>query len=453
MIDSVPGYLAGWVHRRICAELEAFSAAVARGESPRLMLWMPPRHGKSKIASERFPVWHLGQFPEHEIAVASYSQRLANGFSKRARALARDRYLRHHFPNLELDPEKQAVDEWQSLTGGGYKAVGVGGSFTGTGCHILIIDDPHKDRKEADSQVMRDRVWEWWTDTASTRLAPGGGVIVIMTRWHEDDLAGRLLKAAESGEEGAEKWKVLSFPAIAEDDEVWEERAVRKAGEALHPERYPLPALQRIKARNYRTWLALYQQRPTAAEGNILKRDKWKFWKPSTLPELEYVIASVDAAFKDSDGSDYVVIQVWGRAGPRMFLLHQVRDRMGYRATKLAILAVRAKFGDLTATFIEDKANGTAVIEELGAEVPGIVAVNPMGGKVARAQVLADYQEAGNIYLPDPKAVEDAEWVYEYIEEAASFPRGAHDDQVDASSQAVAQLGRYEEFEPEGASY
>lgn len=450
----MPGYLAGWVHRRICQELEAFSAAVARGESPRLMLWMPPRHGKSKIASERFPVWHLGQYPEHEVAVASYSQRLANGFSKRGRALARDRHLKHYFPNLELDPDKQAVEEWQTLAGGGYKAVGVGGSFTGTGCHILIIDDPHKDRKEADSQVMRDNVWEWYTDTAATRLAPGGGIIVIMTRWHEDDLAGRLLKAAEAEDEHAEQWKVLSFPAIAEEDEVWEERVVRKAGEPLHPERYNLPALQRIKARNYRTWLALYQQRPTAQEGNILKRDKWRFWK--VLPEFEYVVGSVDAAFKDSDGSDYVAVQVWGKVGSRLYLLDQVRDRMGFRATKQAILAMRRRWPDMLTVFIEEAANGAAIIDELTNgehAIPGIVPVKPLGGKVARAQVTADYLEAGNLYLPDPKYVEGADWVYEYIEESASFPRGANDDQVDATSQAVAQLGRYEEFEPEGASY
>lgn len=446
MLASFPNYKAGWVHRKICQKLEEFSAAVARGESPRLMLMMPPRHGKSMIASERFPVWHLGQHPDHQIVVASYGQKLSNRFSKRARALARDPELHSFFPGLELDPDKQAIEEWETLEGGGYKAVGVGGALTGSGAHILVIDDPHKDREEADSETMRDKVWDWYTDTASTRLAPGGGIIVIMTRWHEDDLCGRLLKAADSPDENAERWEVLRFPAIAEEDEEF-----RREGEPLHAERYPLKALLRIRARNLRTWLALYQQRPTAPEGNLLKRDKWKLYR--VLPELEYVIGSVDAAFKDSDGSDFVVLQVWGRAGARFYLLHQVRDRMGYAATKRAVLALKARFPEMSAIFIEDKANGTAVIEELGAEVPGIIAVNPLGGKVARAQAASDYLEAGNCYLPDPEALEDAGWVYEFIEEAAAFPRGTHDDQVDAWSQAMAQLGRYEEFEPEGASY
>lgn len=441
--ETYPSYRAGWVHRRICDALARFSDAVARGESPRLAIFLPPRHGKSFIVSERFPVWHLGRFPHHHVVVASYGQALSNKFSKRARNLARDDRLMRHFAGFTLDPEKQAVEEWETTADGSYKAVGVGGGLTGSGANVLILDDLVKDEKQADSETYREGTWEWYTHTAYTRLMPGGGVLLIMTRWHEDDIAGRLLKAAQSG---GDEWEVLCFPAIAEADE-----PDRKAGEALHPERFSPARLEKIKgAIGIRAWLALYQQRPTAAEGNILKRDWWRFYK--VLPELEYLILSVDAAFKDSDGSDYVVMQVWGRAGARFFLVHQVRDRLGYAATKTAIRNLKRLYPDIGGIFIEDAANGTAVIEELGHEIPGIIPIRPMGGKVARANAAQPFLEAGNCFLPDPDEPGN-EWVAEFIEECAAFPRGAHDDQVDAWSQAMAQLGHYEAFEPEGLSY
>ncbi|MNS24322.1 Terminase-like family protein [compost metagenome] len=450
ILETYPSYKAGWVHRLICSELERFSAAVARGESPRLMIFVPPRHGKTFIVSERFPVWHMGQHPDHGVVVSGYNLDLPKRSSKRARGIARDAKVMRHFSGFALDDEKQAVEEWETTAGGFYKAVGVGSALTGSGCHILVIDDPVKDREEADSETIRQKTWEWYTDVAATRLAPGGGIIVIMTRWHESDLAGMLLDAAKKGDEHADKWRVLRFPAIAEEDEYWEERLVRKAGEALHPERWPLHELLKKKALGLRTWLSLYQQRPTAAEGNILKRDMWRFYKVAP-DDFDAACQSWDCKFKKGVG-DFVSGQVWGRVGGRFYLLHRVRGRYGFGETKRAIKNTRRLYPEVPAILVEDAANGPAIVEELQEDIPGVIAVPPRGGKLARAQACVPYLEAGNVYLPDPD-LPGNEWVAEFIEECAAFPQGAYDDDVDSFSQAVTFLARYAPFEPEAVEY
>ncbi len=431
-------YDAGWVHRDICERLERFSEAVARGESPRLMLFMPPRHGKSFIASERFPVWHLGQYPDHNIITASYGQELSNKFSRRARELAQSEYGTDTFPDLELTGSRKAVQEWETTYGGGYKAVGVGGGITGSGAHILILDDLVKDWEAAQSKTVRDNHWEWYTSTAYTRLMPGGGVLVIMTRWHEDDIAGRLLEAAKNGE--GDQWEIVCYPAIAEEDEEH-----RKAGEALHPGRFPLPALEKIKAvvthrMGLRAWLALYQQRPTPEEGGIIKR-AWMTHFYRELPaQFDQIIQSWDCAFKDTKSSDFVVGQVWGRKGSQKYLLDQVRGRMDFTATVAAVRLLSKKWPRAIAKLVEDKANGPAVISALRGQVEGIIAVNPEGGKVARANAVAPQWEAGNVLLPDP-AYHDVPWLHDFVEEVAVFDNGKNDDQVDSMTQALIRLG------------
>ena len=220
-----PEYNAGWVHKDICRRLEQFSKDVVDKKSPRLMLFMPPRHGKSTLASVAFPAWHMGRNPDHEFISCSYSGSLAMGFSRKVRQLLREPTYKTAF-KTRLDPDSQSAEAWLTTAGGGYVAAGVGGGITGKGAHILVIDDPVKNRDDAESQNNRDSNWDWYTSTAYTRLAPGGGVLVILTRWHDDDLAGRLLRA---GTEGGDEWEVVSYPAIAEEDEQF-----RQAGEALH---------------------------------------------------------------------------------------------------------------------------------------------------------------------------------------------------------------------------
>ena len=249
-------YEAGWVHKDICARLEQFSKDVAERKSPRLMLFMPPRHGKSELASKTFPGWHLGRHPDHEVISCSYTGDLAMDFSRKVRELLRDQRYHQVFKDTKLDKDSQSAQRWNTTNRGGYVAAGVGGPITGRGAHVLIIDDPIKNRDDAESETNRSSIWNWYTSTAYTRLAPGGGVLIILTRWHDDDLAGRLLTKMKENE--GDEWDVIQYPALATEDEPF-----RKKDEALHPERYDETALLRIKrAVGPRDWSALYQQNP-----------------------------------------------------------------------------------------------------------------------------------------------------------------------------------------------
>ena len=431
-----PRYHAGWVHRDICERLQRFSADVAAGKSPRLMLFMPPRHGKSEIVSRRFPVWHMGHNPHHEIILASYGADLAATMSLSARQAARD--SAEWWPSL-VPGEKWTSEEWSLKAGGIFRSTGVRGPTTGKGAHIAIIDDPVKDAEEAGSPTIKARNLEWYQSTLYTRLAPGGGVLILMTRWAEDDLAGKLLEAQKSG---GDVWQVVNYPAIAEQDEPH-----RKAGEALHPERRDIAELNRIKANlSGYWWAALYQQRPTPSEGSIFKRE-WFNQRYTALPTLDDTIISCDLTFKNSDGADYVVLQVWGRKGPDVYLIDQVRARMDYPATRQAIRDLRAKYPRTSAVVVEDKANGPAIIAELRKEIVGVVPWDPgRSSKAERAQVLSvPRYAAGQVHLP-----QNAAWIGDFVEEHIGFGAGAvNDDQVDAESQA---LGWWQERSPKASA-
>jgi hypothetical protein len=264
-----PDYIAGWVHREICARLEAFSQAVARQEAPRLLLSLPPRHGKSVIASERYPVWHLGHYPDHEIVVAGYALKPARDRVREARKVVTSEASRRVFPELSMSSDIRSKTDWRTTAGGGCYATGCTGSLTGSGATVLVIDDPHKDWAESYSALKRDAVWDWYCSTAYTRLAPGGGVLGIWTRWHEDDLAGRLLDRA--GDEG---WEVINYPAIAVEDE-----RHRSAGDALHEARWPLERLAKRKSLlTTRMWEALFLGQPSSPGGSVWQRHWWRHW-------------------------------------------------------------------------------------------------------------------------------------------------------------------------------
>ena len=437
---SHPGYLSGWVHEDICRRLEAFSDAVARQESPRLILCLPPRHGKSTLLCQRFPVWHLGRHRSHEAVIATYGQALADDHSRAARRVRDFCVERGIWSHLKPNRNgKDTASQWDIQGKGSVSAVGVGGPLTGRGAHLLIIDDPLKDAEEASSATARRRVWEWYTQVAYTRLAPGGGVVVCATRWHEDDLVGRLLEEQEAG---GDRWDVVRYPAIAEEDETH-----RARGEPLHPDRYPADRLGSIRAAiGARAWASLYQQRPTSADGEVFKREWFQTYSapPSMQSELcDELAISADCAFKGSKTSDFVVLQVWGRRGAFRYLLDQVRARMELPATQAALKALAAKWPRAGLKLIESAANGPALIQTLRAEVPGLVGYSPRASKKARAQAAAVQFEAGSVWLPSP---EHASWIGDYCEELASFPNGAHDDQVDATSQILLRWGQAASF-------
>jgi len=442
-----PGYLMGWVHERICAELDRFLHDVVAKKSPRLMLTMPPRHGKSTLASRCFPAYALGCYPDMSFIATSYNAALASRMNRDVQRIIDSPEYAEIFPCTRLaGMDAGTSGTWQRNTEffevvdhkGVYRSAGVSGSCTGHGADIICCDDPVKDRAEADSPTISQGIWEWYTSTLYTRLAPGGGIIIIQTRWGDTDLSGRLLEAQAKGE--GDEWRVINFPAVAEQDEEH-----RRKGEALHPERYPLEALERIKAAiGTRDWEALYQQHPVPDGGAIFK-DEWlqRVWLPKDLPaRFDAVIMSWDLAFKSTDASDFVVGQLVGRYGADYYILDQERGRWSFTETKAKVkeLAERARvrFPRVAPRIlIEDKANGPAVIDALKHEVSGIVPVEPDGSKEARAHAITALFEAGNVLLPDRSL---APWVDEYRLELTRFPSGAHDDQVDATTQALRYL-------------
>lgn len=368
--------------------------------------------------------WQKEDQPSH-----SSHERRCNGQHKRKSDSAMCE-LSYHTPQIESDTVRYVKSYEQPNTIVYDIQVADNHNFFANGVLVhncLIIDDPIKNNEEAQSQTMRDKVWDEWETTLSTRLHKGASVIVVMTRWHEDDFVGRLL------ERSPYNWERIRMPAIAEDDN---DLLGREVGTSLAPELGYDEEWAEIKKKEVgsKTWASLYQQRPSASEGNIFNRNWWRYYE--SLPRFfDEQIISWDLTFKDNNDNDYVVGQVWGRKGADYYLIDQVRDKMDFPTTVTAVRNLSNKYPRVSAKLIEDKANGPAVIATLKREVNGIIPVNPQGSKVARAQAVTPFIESGNVFLPKHK-----EFSYDLIEEAAAFPNGKHDDQVDSASQALSRL-------------
>jgi predicted phage terminase large subunit-like protein len=415
---------------------------VAEGRCERLIITMGPQEGKSERVSRRTPLWLLIRNPELRIAIASYE----HGVARRWGRAIRNDIAEHPTLGLTVRPDTSAAQEWQ-LNGsrGGVYCTGIGGALTGRAVDVLIIDDPIKDRKQADSATYRDNVWDWWTNVARTRLAPGAPVIIILTRWHEDDLAGRLLAEDDS------QWRLINIPAQANHrpEKGQTDPLGRQPGEWMVSARgRTVQQWEQIrKDVGERVFTALYQGAPAPDSGDVFKREWWKFYTAAQWIEradgsrmglgFDEICQSWDMAFKDSESTDFVVGQVWGRRGADAYLLHQVRGRLSFTDTVQAVRGVRALWPQALAIYIEDKANGPAVINSLRRRVSGLIAVEPEGSKLARARAVSPFVQAGNVWLPD---VELAPWVDGLINEAAAFPRSANDDQVDTLSQGLARI-------------
>jgi predicted phage terminase large subunit-like protein len=300
---TMPGFEEARHHRFICQKLEEFVGKVLRKESPRLMIFEPPRHTKTELVSKRLPAWFLGQYPEMQYMSASYNDDFASDIGREVRNIFGSQDHLNVFPGVSLRADSKAANRWHTSEGGIYVSIGVGGAGTGRGAHIFGIDDPFKDWAEASSETIRNRKWDWFTSVVRTRMMPGGGIIVTHTRWSDDDIAGRLLKLMEKG---GEQWDVISLPAIAlENDQLG-----RKPGEALWPEWYGLDALAQIKSTlSPMQWNALYQQNPIPEDGDYFKTEHCQYYEHR--PKHLRIYGASDFAVTDG-GGDFTEHGVFG---------------------------------------------------------------------------------------------------------------------------------------------
>jgi hypothetical protein len=418
-------------HHYVIEHLEA----VERGDIRNLIISIPPRHSKSTLVSENLPPWILGRNPYAQVILASYGLDLARRNSRSARNKLYEPTW--PFPDVAVAPDSASVERWSTTHGGTVLAAGVGSLITGFGADYLLIDDPFASREAADSERERNRVWDWYREDASSRQQPKGRTIILATRWHQDDLTGRILN-----EEGAlNDWTVINLPAIAtEGDPIG-----REPGEALDPERYPVHELLKIQARvGSRGWNALYQGSPTAKGGDLLKSEWWQYYDYDELRRkgLKPTCMVVDPAFGAGSGNDFSCILVGGTLGGRFYLIDVWRKRVTYTELRQTIGDLYRKWR--VPAVIENIGPGKILLQEMrsgayaredNVAVPTVPFNLPSGsrstggymlGKSARVESIANYVEGGLVFLPD-----EARWVRGFVEEASDFPGGAHDDQVD----------------------
>jgi len=398
-------------------------------EAQYIMLSVPPRHGKSMHISETLPSYAMGKYSKFKVIMTAYSSTLAHDFAKSNSQKLKQKNVF----GVKVTSDNQ--DRMTLDNGSEMIKAGILGGITGKGAHLLIIDDPIKTSEEARSQVQRDKIWKEWVSSLSTRLEIAPIVIVIMTRWHEDDLCGRLLNP-EYGK--PLPWEVINLPLEAEENDI----LGRSPGDPLWAERYGKDFIE-VRKRYPEDFNALYQGRPVSAEGNMIKKEwfeddtNWYVPTPQFIQQLPIVCMSVDATFKDTSKSDKVSIGVWGKLGNDFYLIDILNQRMDFLGTLQAIRNFKQLYPSIGYTFIEDKANGSAIINVLSKELTGIAPVNPLGGKESRVQAVLPYL-LNNVKLPRNKAFTQG-----MLQEWYAFPNGAHDDDVDSMTQAISQLIHY----------
>jgi predicted phage terminase large subunit-like protein len=436
-----------WRYVQVIADV---FARLVEADITRAVVMVPARYGKTTISSQWGPAWALDRYPWLQIVLASYGHELAVSNSLAVRDI-----IETHAGVLRVKVrrDKRSASRWRTTDGGQVRAVGVGSGLTGHGGDIIVIDDPFKDWQAAHSPTIREGVWNWYKSVVRTRLQTDtSAIMVVGTRWHEDDLVGRLLAPPDDSE--SEDWHVVRMPAIAEDPgenphgKPWEalpDPLGRAPGEPLEPERFSLEAVKaRIRALGSYLAAGMEQQRPSSLEGGILKRKWWRYYggRPDEFTVDDWLI-SWDSSFDDTTTkSSYCVGQVWARTGAHKFLIDQVRDQMDYPTFRSAVVSFSRKWPQAHKVLIENKANGPAVIKDLYGLVPGLLPREPKGSKESRAHACAGEVEGGNVWLPDP-GLDDIDptvergFVHAFVEETALFPGGSFDDQVDAFTQAV----------------
>ena len=421
-----PGFINGRHHKVMAKKFEE----IASGKIKRLIINMPPRHTKSEFASYLLPAWFLGKFPNKKIIQTSNTAELAVGFGRKVRNLVGSEQYAKIFPNVNLRQDSKAAGRWSTNKDGEYFAIGVGGTVTGKGADLLIIDDPHSEQEAAlasgDPSVF-DKVYEWYTSGPRQRLQPGGSIVVVMTRWAKRDLTGRIIKSA-SEKDGNDEWEVIDFPAILPSNKpLWPEFWKLEELEALRSE---LPVAK---------WNAQYQQSPTSEEGAIIKREWWKEWTKEDPPRCEFIIQSWDTAFTKSERADYSACTTWGvfymnenAEDSHIILLDSFKRRMEFPELKEKAFN-HYKEWEPDAFVVEAKASGLPLIFELRAMGIPVQEFTPSRGndKMVRINSVSDLFASGKVWAPSTR------WADELIEEMAAFPNSDHDDLVDSATQAL----------------
>jgi predicted phage terminase large subunit-like protein len=420
-----PGFIHGRHHALMARKFEE----IAEGKTKRLIINMPPRHTKSEFASFMLPAWFLGRFPGKKIIQCSNTAELAVGFGRKVRNLVDSEVYAKIFPNVALRSDSKAAGRWSTNANGEYFAIGVGGTVTGKGADLLIIDDPHSEQEaalaSADPSVF-DKVYEWYTSGPRQRLQPGGSIVVVMTRWSKRDLTGKILQAMTDRD--GDEWEIIELPAILPSEK------------PLWPEFWSYDELSKLRIElPLSKWSAQYQQNPTSEEGALVKREWWMEWEAENPPYCQFVIQSWDTAFTKNERSDYSACTTWGvfykdenENDPHIILLDALKERMEFPELKARALEYYQEWQP-DAFIIEAKASGAPLIFELRRMGIPVQEFTPTRGndKISRLNSVTDLFASGKVWAPRKR------WAEEVIEEMAAFPNSDHDDLVDSSTQAL----------------
>ena len=440
-----PTFIEGRHHLRMADAFER----VAAGKLRRLIICMPPRHTKSEFSSYLLPAWFLGKYPNKKVIQSSNTAELAVGFGRKVRNLVDTDAYQAIFPNLTLAADSKAAGRWNTSRQGEYFAIGVGGTVTGKGADLFIIDDPHSEQQaklaESDPAIY-DGVYEWYTSGPRQRLQPGGAIVIIMTRWSKRDLVGQVIRAAaqrgllpedmDPEEVSHDEWEVIEFPAIL------------PSGNPLWPQFWPLTELEALKRElPHAKWSSQYQQNPVAEESAIIKREWWQVWDSTRPPRCEFILQSWDTAFEKHERADYSALTTWGvfykddESGVRqsnIILLNAFRDRMEFPRLKQEVLREYQEWAP-DGIIIEKKASGAPLIYELramGIPVQEFTPTRATGDKIARLNAIADIFASKRIWAPN------THWAEEVLQEVLDFPAGVHDDYVDSTVMALMRFRR-----------
>ncbi len=429
LLDFCEATYSGY-HRAEHLELVAKALEeIESGANDRLIIELPPRHGKSELVSVRFPSWLLGRKPTRSVISASYGDELAHEMGRKARNVVE---TQHVFPEVRLAADSKSKNLWHTRQGGQFLAVGIGSGVVGFGGDIILIDDPYKKREEAESERHRDHIWNWYTSEILTRQEPNAAIVLVMHRWHEDDLSGRV-QAAEPG-----RWKRISLPAIAEGDDL----LGRKPGEALWPWRYDKEALEqrRTELANDRDWYSLYQQRPAPDEGLI-----FRWWPTFHNPkQFTQIIISIDTAYTDSSGADYTAWTAWGFDGSTAYAIDADRYKGEVPEAERHIVKFYQDLRRMYANIpIKPLVRQAVAIDRIigqhlrEAGLPVIDVKLPSNTKEEMGRIVSSNFESGRALVPG-----HALWLSDWIAEHKAFPAGKHDDWVETTNIALWYLFR-----------